>query len=116
MIRGKKNFLPPQPLIFGFGFLFKLEESSIAGHMGERAIRWGRAAAAGRSAAHPVHVHQRPGQHSECTILLHDLLPALACHMQCTDALCAGCTTDRCATHPVAAILPAGLLLMTWPP
>lgn len=23
MIRGKKNFLPPQPLVMGFGFLFK---------------------------------------------------------------------------------------------
>jgi hypothetical protein len=24
MIRGRKNFLPPQPLVFGFGFLFKV--------------------------------------------------------------------------------------------
>jgi len=28
MIRGKKNFLPPAPLIMGFGFLFRLDESS----------------------------------------------------------------------------------------
>ncbi|GAX80591.1 hypothetical protein CEUSTIGMA_g8028.t1 [Chlamydomonas eustigma] len=39
MIRGRKNFLPPQPLVFGFGFMFKLEESSIAAHLGERAPR-----------------------------------------------------------------------------
>jgi hypothetical protein len=24
MIRGKKNYLPPQPLVFGFGFMFKV--------------------------------------------------------------------------------------------
>ncbi len=24
MVRGKKNYLPPQPLIFGFGFMFKV--------------------------------------------------------------------------------------------
>jgi len=24
MIRGKKNFLPPNPLVMGFAFLFKL--------------------------------------------------------------------------------------------
>merc|ERR1719270_2816524 len=39
MIRGKKNFLPPATLIMGFGFLFKLEESSIERHKGERKIR-----------------------------------------------------------------------------
>lgn len=60
MIRGKKNFLPPQPLIFGFGFLFKLEESSIAAHVGERAIRWGGAAAAGCTNPHPVQVQPVP--------------------------------------------------------
>ncbi|KAL0046515.1 hypothetical protein WJX82_002614 [Trebouxia sp. C0006] len=37
MIRGKKNFLPPNPLVMGFAFLFKLDESSIAAHLGERA-------------------------------------------------------------------------------
>ena len=39
MIRGKKNFLPPATLIMGFGFLFKLEDSSIERHKGERKIR-----------------------------------------------------------------------------
>ncbi|BDA50353.1 probable nuclear export mediator factor Nemf [Coccomyxa sp. Obi] len=37
MIRGRKNFLPPHPLIMGLTFLFKLDESCIAGHLGERA-------------------------------------------------------------------------------
>jgi len=39
MIRGKKNFLPPSPLVLGFGFLFKLEESSIERHLHERKVR-----------------------------------------------------------------------------
>ena len=39
MIRGKKNFLPPATLIMGFGFLFKLEDSSIERHRGERKVR-----------------------------------------------------------------------------
>lgn len=39
MIRGKKNFLPPATLIMGFAFLFKLEESSVERHKGERKIR-----------------------------------------------------------------------------
>jgi len=39
MIRGKKNFLPPSYLIMGFGFLLKLEESSIARHKDERRVR-----------------------------------------------------------------------------
>merc|ERR1719221_2416516 len=39
MIRGKKNFLPPATLIMGFGFLFKLEESSVDRHKGERKVR-----------------------------------------------------------------------------
>ncbi len=39
MIRGKKNFLPPSHLILGFGFLFKLEESSIERHKGDRRVR-----------------------------------------------------------------------------
>ena len=30
MIRGKKNFLPPLPVVLGFGILFRLEEGSIA--------------------------------------------------------------------------------------
>merc|ERR1711971_429145 len=39
MVRGKKNFLPTATLIMGFGFLFKLEESSIERHRGERKVR-----------------------------------------------------------------------------
>ncbi|KAL7747767.1 hypothetical protein RI367_006891 [Sorochytrium milnesiophthora] len=36
MIRGKKNFLPPTQLVYGFGFLFKVDESSMGRHVGER--------------------------------------------------------------------------------
>ncbi|KAF9354639.1 hypothetical protein BGX34_010898 [Mortierella sp. NVP85] len=36
MIRGKKNFLPPVQLVYGFGMLFKLDDSSIANHLNER--------------------------------------------------------------------------------
>lgn len=39
MIRGKKNFLPPCHLILGMSIMFKLEESSIARHAGERCVR-----------------------------------------------------------------------------
>lgn len=39
MIRGKKNFLPPHPLIMGFGILFRLDESSLGSHLNERRIR-----------------------------------------------------------------------------
>merc|ERR1719354_228961 len=39
MIRGKKNYMPPSHLIMGFGFLFKLEDSSIERHKDERKIR-----------------------------------------------------------------------------
>lgn len=39
MIRGKKNFLPPCHLILGLSFLFKLEESSLERHKGERRVR-----------------------------------------------------------------------------
>ncbi|KAG0288621.1 hypothetical protein BGZ96_007604 [Linnemannia gamsii] len=38
MIRGKKNFLPPVQLVYGFGLLFKLDESSIGNHLHERRI------------------------------------------------------------------------------
>lgn len=41
MVRGKKNFLPPQGLVMGFGFMFKLEDSCIGRHAGERAVRGG---------------------------------------------------------------------------
>lgn len=39
MIRGKKNFLPPTPLIMGFGLLFRLDESSLGSHLNERRVR-----------------------------------------------------------------------------
>lgn len=39
MIRGKKNFLPPCHLILGLSFLFKLEESSVERHRGERRVK-----------------------------------------------------------------------------
>ncbi len=39
MIRGKKNYLPPSPLIMGFAFLFKLHESSVPNHIHERHVR-----------------------------------------------------------------------------
>lgn len=38
MIRGKKNFLPPSHLILGLSFLFRLEDSYIEKHKGERKI------------------------------------------------------------------------------
>ncbi|XP_021353469.1 nuclear export mediator factor Nemf-like isoform X2 [Mizuhopecten yessoensis] len=39
MVRGKKNYLPPSFLVYGFGFVFKLEDDSIIRHKGERKIR-----------------------------------------------------------------------------
>merc|ERR1712137_1373821 len=36
MIRGKKNFLPPAMLAMGFGVLFRLDESCVSRHAGER--------------------------------------------------------------------------------
>lgn len=39
MIRGKKNFLPPSYLIYGFGLLFKLDDDSLDRHKGERRAR-----------------------------------------------------------------------------
>lgn len=39
MIRGKKIFLPPHPLIMGFGILFRLDESSLGSHLNERRVR-----------------------------------------------------------------------------
>ncbi|GFO00474.1 nuclear export mediator factor nemf-like [Plakobranchus ocellatus] len=35
----RKNYLPPSYLIYGFGFLFKLEEGSVERHLGERRVR-----------------------------------------------------------------------------
>lgn len=34
MIRGKKNYLPPSPLVMGFAFLFKLDDACVARHAG----------------------------------------------------------------------------------
>ncbi|CAM9584233.1 unnamed protein product [Lampetra planeri] len=39
MVRGKKNYLPPSYLMMGFGFLFKVDESCVARHKGERKVR-----------------------------------------------------------------------------
>ncbi|CAH1790707.1 unnamed protein product [Owenia fusiformis] len=39
MIRGKKNFLPPCYLVYGFGFLFKLDDTCIFRHKDERKVR-----------------------------------------------------------------------------
>ncbi|XP_064599750.1 ribosome quality control complex subunit NEMF-like [Liolophura sinensis] len=39
MIRGKKNYLPPSYLVYGFGFLFKLDEGSVFRHLGERKVK-----------------------------------------------------------------------------
>ncbi|ORX62000.1 hypothetical protein DM01DRAFT_1331468 [Hesseltinella vesiculosa] len=36
MIRGKKNYLPPVQLVYGYGYLFKLDETSIGNHVHER--------------------------------------------------------------------------------
>ncbi|KAI8147504.1 fibronectin-binding protein A N-terminus-domain-containing protein [Fennellomyces sp. T-0311] len=36
MIRGKKNFLPPVQLVYGFGYLFRLDESSVGNHVSEK--------------------------------------------------------------------------------
>ena len=39
MIRGKKNYLPPSHLIMGIGVLFKLDETCVAKHQGERKVK-----------------------------------------------------------------------------
>jgi hypothetical protein len=36
MVRGKKNYLPPTPLLFGFGILFRVADECIPNHMHER--------------------------------------------------------------------------------
>eukprot|EP00698_Gefionella_okellyi_P000468 TRINITY_DN10423_c0_g1_i1.p1 TRINITY_DN10423_c0_g1~~TRINITY_DN10423_c0_g1_i1.p1 ORF type:complete len:1065 (-),score=298.79 TRINITY_DN10423_c0_g1_i1:68-3262(-) len=36
MIRGRKNYLPPNSLVMGFGIMFKLDEDSQARHVQER--------------------------------------------------------------------------------
>ncbi|XP_078495726.1 LOW QUALITY PROTEIN: ribosome quality control complex subunit NEMF-like [Ciona intestinalis] len=39
LIRGKKNYLPPSYLVYGFGFLFKVDETCVWKHKGERRVR-----------------------------------------------------------------------------
>lgn len=39
VIRGRKNFLDPCQLVMGFGFLFKIDESSVVNHRTERRLR-----------------------------------------------------------------------------
>ncbi|OQR70237.1 nuclear export mediator factor NEMF-like [Tropilaelaps mercedesae] len=39
MVRGKKNYLPPLYLTMGFGFMFRLDEDSIARHADDRKVR-----------------------------------------------------------------------------
>lgn len=39
MVRGAKNFLPPNPLVMGFGLLFRFDESCLAAHLNERRVR-----------------------------------------------------------------------------
>ncbi|KAJ3280006.1 hypothetical protein HK104_000994 [Borealophlyctis nickersoniae] len=41
MIRGKKNWLPPVQLVYGFGILFRVDEASVGRHYWERRP-WGR--------------------------------------------------------------------------
>ena len=36
MIRGKKNYLPPSQLVYGFGLLFKVDADSVINHLNER--------------------------------------------------------------------------------
>eukprot|EP00958_Prasinococcus_capsulatus_P008112 scaffold766_cov560-Prasinococcus_capsulatus_cf.AAC.3 len=36
MVRGRKNFLPPTPLVMGYGLLFMLDDLSLPNHIGER--------------------------------------------------------------------------------
>ncbi len=39
MVRGKKNFMPSQQLVVGLGILFKVDESCLPHHIGERKVR-----------------------------------------------------------------------------
>lgn len=39
MIRGRKNFLPPSPLLYGFGFMFVLDEAGRERQRAERGAR-----------------------------------------------------------------------------
>ena len=40
MIRGKKHFLPLSPLVYGFGLLFRLDESCLEKHKDERKTKY----------------------------------------------------------------------------
>mmetsp|Transcript_14942 Transcript_14942/g.62169 ORF Transcript_14942/g.62169 Transcript_14942/m.62169 type:complete len:1146 (-) Transcript_14942:47-3484(-) len=55
MIRGKKNFLPPAQLVMGFTFVFRLDESSLAAHLGERAPRGAESDAGGAGLSASAH-------------------------------------------------------------
>jgi predicted ribosome quality control (RQC) complex YloA/Tae2 family protein len=46
MIRGKKNLLPPVRLELGYALLFKVDESCVKNHMGDRYVRGMKLAAA----------------------------------------------------------------------
>jgi len=39
VVRGKKNFLPPNPLVMGLAILFKVDESCLAKHIEDRKIK-----------------------------------------------------------------------------
>jgi len=39
LIRGKKNYLPPSYLVYGFGFMFKVDETSVWRHKDERKVK-----------------------------------------------------------------------------
>lgn len=55
MIRGKKNFLPPHPLVMGFGLLFRLDESSLGSHLSERRVRGEEEGTNGTEGSEPFH-------------------------------------------------------------
>eukprot|EP01134_Creolimax_fragrantissima_P004497 CFRG4497T1 len=38
MVRGKKNFLPPAPLVLGFGILFRVDDECVSNHIDERKV------------------------------------------------------------------------------
>lgn len=39
MIRGKKNFLPPNQLVMGFAMMFRVDDSCLGAHLNERKVR-----------------------------------------------------------------------------
>jgi len=40
MIRGKKNFLPPTTLVYGFGLIWRIADESVANHVNERKSKY----------------------------------------------------------------------------